>query len=63
MLTLLINRLTKDDMQRELLENMYKSDQLDDLLRESEYTVRRRKECIQQVEALSKAAEIVNTVA
>ncbi|KAI5799219.1 Dynamin central region-domain-containing protein [Peziza echinospora] len=55
-------QLTKDEMQRELLENLYKSDQLDDLLRESDYTVRRRKECIQQVEALSKAAEIVNTV-
>lgn len=49
-------------MQRELLENLYKSDQLDELLRESDFTIRRRKECIQQVEALSKAAEIVNTV-
>ena len=49
-------------MQRELLENLYKNDQLDDLLRESEFTVRRRKECLAQVEALSKASEIVNTV-
>lgn len=55
-------QLTKDDMQRELLEQLYKSDQLDDLLRESDYTIRRRKECQQQVEVLSKAAEIVNTV-
>ncbi|KAF8460651.1 putative vacuolar dynamin-like GTPase VpsA [Kalaharituber pfeilii] len=56
-------QFTKDEMQRELLENLYKSDQLDDLLRESDFTVRRRKECMQQVEALTKAAEIVNTVA
>lgn len=49
-------------MQRELLENLYKSDELDDLLKESEYTIRRRKECVQMVESLTKAAEIVNTV-
>lgn len=49
-------------MQRELLENLYKSDHLDELLRESDFTVRRRKECVMQVEALTKAAEIVNTV-
>lgn len=53
---------TKEEMQRELLENLYKSDQLDDLLKESEYTVRRRKECQQMVESLTKAQEIVNTV-
>ena len=49
-------------MQRELLENLYRTDQLDDLLKESEYTVRRRKECQQMVESLSKANEIVNQV-
>jgi len=49
-------------MQRELLEQMYKSNDLDDLLKESEYTVRRRKECLQMVESLSKASEIVNQV-
>lgn len=49
-------------MQRELLENMYKTEELDDLLKESEYTVRRRKECQQMVESLSKASEIVNQV-
>lgn len=55
-------QFTKEDMQRELLENMYKTDELDDLLKESEYTVRRRKECQQMVESLGKASEIVNTV-
>lgn len=49
-------------MQRELLENMYRTEELDDLLKESEYTVRRRKECQQMVESLTRAQEIVNQV-
>ncbi|KAF2191781.1 dynamin-2 [Zopfia rhizophila CBS 207.26] len=53
---------TKEEMQRELLENMYKTEEFDDLLKESEYTVRRRKECQQMVESLSRASEIVNQV-
>jgi len=53
---------TKEEMQRELLENMYKAEELDELLKESEYTVRRRKECQQMVESLKRASEIVNQV-
>jgi len=55
-------QFTKEEMQRELLENLYKSDELDNLLKESDYTIRRRKECQQMVESLSRASEIVNTV-
>lgn len=55
-------RLTKDGMQRELLENMYKNDSIDDLLKESDFTIRRRKECQQMVESLGKANEIVSQV-
>jgi dynamin 1-like protein len=55
-------RFTKDEMQRELLENMYRTDTLDELLKESDYTVRRRKECQQMVESLSRANEIVSQV-
>ncbi|PGH07067.1 hypothetical protein AJ80_08080 [Polytolypa hystricis UAMH7299] len=55
-------QLTKEEMQRELLNNMYRTDELDDLLRESEYTIRRRKECQQMVESLGKASEIVSQV-
>ncbi|CUS10603.1 unnamed protein product [Tuber aestivum] len=55
-------QLTKEEMQRELLENLYKSDELEALLKESDYTIRRRKECQQMVESLSRASEIVNTV-
>lgn len=53
---------TKEEMQRELLENMYKSEEFDDLLKESDFTIRRRKECQQMVESLSRASEIVNQV-
>lgn len=56
------NRWTKDEMQRELLEQMYRTQELDDLLKESDYTVRRRKECQQMVASLAKAAEIVAEV-
>lgn len=55
-------QFTKEEMQRELLEQMYRSNELDDLLKESDYTVRRRKECAQMVESLSRAQEIVSQV-
>lgn len=55
-------QFTKDEMQKELLENMYRTDQLDELLKESDYTTRRRKECQQMVESLSRANEIVSQV-
>ncbi|QSS53083.1 vacuolar sorting-associated protein [Histoplasma capsulatum var. duboisii H88] len=55
-------QFTKDGMQRELLAQMYHSEELEDLLRESEYTIRRRKECQQMVESLSRASEIVSQV-
>ncbi|KAG5924103.1 vacuolar protein sorting-associated protein 1 [Claviceps africana] len=55
-------QLTKDEMQRELLENMYRTDSIDDLLKESDFTIRRRKECQQMVESLGKASEIVSQV-
>lgn len=56
------NRFTKDEMQRELLEQMYRTQELDDLLKESDYTIRRRKECLEMVSSLGKASEIVSTV-
>ncbi|KAK0510651.1 hypothetical protein JMJ35_007083 [Cladonia borealis] len=55
-------QFTKDEMQKELLENMYRTTELDDLLKESDYTIRRRKECLQMVESLGKANEIVSQV-
>ncbi|KAJ5795285.1 hypothetical protein N7457_001884 [Penicillium paradoxum] len=55
-------QFTKDEMQRELLENMYRTNELDELLKESDYTTRRRKECQQMVESLGRASEIVSQV-
>jgi dynamin 1-like protein len=49
-------------MQRVLLEDLYRNDELDDLLKESDFTVRRRKECQQMVESLTRAQEIVSQV-
>lgn len=58
----MIYRFSKEEMQRELLEQMYRTQEFDDLLKESDYTVRRRKECQQMVESLGKANEIVSQV-
>lgn len=53
---------TKVAMQKELLEHMYRADSLDELLKESDYTVRRRKECHEMVKSLTSASEIVAQV-
>ncbi|TKA72264.1 Vacuolar protein sorting-associated protein 1 [Cryomyces minteri] len=60
MLTLV--QFSKEEMQRELLEQMYRAIDFDELLKESDYTIRRRKECQQMVESLSRASEIVSQV-
>lgn len=53
---------SKESIQKELLEKLYRSDGLDDLVKENEFTVQRRKECQRMVEALSKASAIVSSV-
>ncbi|KAI6042995.1 Dynamin central region-domain-containing protein [Pisolithus marmoratus] len=50
---------SKENLQRELLQELYKPDVLDDLLKESEFVVNRRKEVATMVAALNKAEEIV----
>ncbi|KAI8882415.1 hypothetical protein K501DRAFT_251522 [Backusella circina FSU 941] len=52
----------KEELQRELLSELYKIDVLDDLLQESDFTRQRRKECKKMIEALQKADEIVGSV-
>ncbi|KAF9096613.1 vacuolar protein sorting-associated protein 1 [Mortierella sp. AM989] len=52
----------KDELQRELLQELYKTEVLDELLKESEFTQNRRKECKKMIEALQKADEIVGSV-
>ncbi len=53
---------TKEEVQRELLTELYKKSDFDESLKESEFTVSRRKECKKMIEALQKADEIINTV-
>ncbi|KAG6811322.1 hypothetical protein H0H92_007986 [Tricholoma furcatifolium] len=50
---------SKENLQRELLQELYKPEVLDDLLKESEATVARRKEVVTMVTALNKAEEIL----
>ncbi|KAF9434488.1 vacuolar protein sorting-associated protein 1 [Entomortierella beljakovae] len=57
MLTLV--NFSKEELQRELLQELYKPDVLDELLKESEFTQNRRKECKKMIEALQKADGIV----
>ncbi|CAE6509702.1 unnamed protein product [Rhizoctonia solani] len=53
---------SKENLQRELLQELYKPDVLDELLKESDYVVSRRKEVVQMLGALNKADEIVASV-
>ena len=50
---------SKENLQRELLQELYKSDVLKDLLKDSELVFARRKEAVSMVEALSKAEESI----
>ncbi|PPQ67650.1 hypothetical protein CVT25_012678 [Psilocybe cyanescens] len=50
---------SKENLQRELLQELYKPEVLDELLKESDYVVSRRKELLQMVTALNKAEEYV----
>ncbi|KAI8997420.1 Dynamin central region-domain-containing protein [Pilobolus umbonatus] len=52
----------KEELQRELLTELYKIEVLDDLMQESDFTKERRKECKKMIEALQKADEIVASV-
>lgn len=51
-------RRSLDDLQRELLQELYRSDSLSELLKESDSTSQRRKECKKMIEALKKAREV-----
>lgn len=48
---------SKEALQRELLEELYRPEVLDELLKESEFVVSRRKEVVSMVQALNKAEE------
>ncbi|KAG9043216.1 vacuolar protein sorting-associated protein 1 [Tulasnella sp. UAMH 9824] len=61
-ISLTLVNFAKDNIQKELLQELYKPEVLDDLLKESEYVVSRRKEVVQMLSALNKAEEIVSSV-
>ena len=52
----------KDSLQRELLKELYQQDVMNELMRESDHVVTRRKECVKMIAALEKASEIISTV-
>ena len=58
-ITLTLVNHSKENLQRELLQELYKPDVLEDLLKESELVVARRKEVVSMVQALNKAEEYV----
>jgi dynamin 1-like protein len=51
-------RPTQDEMQRELLEHLYNSQQFENVRKESENCIRRHKDCQRMVECLTTAAEV-----
>jgi dynamin 1-like protein len=53
---------SRDDLQRELLAELYKKDAGEDDLKESEFIVNQRINCKKMIAALRKAEEIVATV-
>lgn len=53
----------KNSLQRELLQELYaKSETMNEVMRESDHVVTRRKECVKMIAALENASEIVATV-
>ena len=59
-ITLTLVNHSKENLQRELLQELYKPEVLDDLLKESEFVVNRRKEVTSMLQALNKAEECVS---
>ncbi|TXT04252.1 hypothetical protein VHUM_04250 [Vanrija humicola] len=61
-ITLNLVNFAKENLQRELLEQLYKPEVLDELLKESPDVVARRRECVKMVAALNSAEAIVAAV-
>lgn len=55
--TLTLVNHSKDNLQKELLQELYKPDVLNDLLKESSVVVERRQEVVKMLAALNKAEE------
>ena len=48
---------TKDGLHQQLLQELYKPEVLEELLKESEHVVNHRKEVVSMVQAMTKAEE------
>ncbi|KAI9101164.1 Dynamin central region-domain-containing protein [Phlyctochytrium arcticum] len=53
---------TREELQRELLAELYKKEIYDDALQESDFTKQRRQECKKMIDALQRADEIIAAV-
>jgi len=53
---------SKDLIQKELLQELYKPDVLEDIMKESPVVIERRAEVVKMLGALNKAEEIVANV-
>lgn len=56
-ISLTLVSFSKENLQRELLQELYKPEVLEELLKESDFVVSRRKEVLGMVVALNKAEE------
>lgn len=56
-ISLTLVSFSKENLQQQLLQELYKPEVLDELLKESEHIVNRRKEVVAMVQALTKAEE------
>lgn len=52
----------KDNLQSELVTHLYKSDQAEELLNESEHIAQRRKEAADMLKALQQAGHIISEI-
>jgi dynamin 1-like protein len=53
---------SKNEIQKELLEELYRGDDMEEMVKENEFTIKRRKDCKVMVEALKNAQQIVSSV-
>jgi hypothetical protein len=57
----LVNQ-SREELQRELLAELYKKEAMEETLKESDSTMQRRQECKKMIEALQKADEIIAAI-
>ena len=53
---------SKNDMQKVLLQKLYGNQDIDELTKENDITIQRRKECQRMIEILKNASQIVTSV-